>query len=66
MARRAVQRKLAQEKGVGQLLGPDLLGGGQDAYGDWQVVGGAFFAQVGRGQVDGDAPPRRKGEAAVF
>ena len=32
-------------------FGEDLAGGGHDAEGDWQVVGGAFFAEVGRGQV---------------
>jgi len=32
-----------------------LLGGDDDAYGDRQVEAGPFFADVGRGEADGDA-----------
>ena len=33
-------------------FGQHLAGGGHDAERDWQIVGGALFAQVRRGQVD--------------
>ena len=49
-ADRAVQAQFADDQGVVQ-IGEDLAGGGHDAEGDGQVVGGAFFAQVGGGQI---------------
>ena len=65
VAGRAVQRKLAEEERAVEQVVPHLRRGGQHADGDGQVIGRAFLAQIGRGQVDGDAM-EREGEAAVL
>ena len=65
MAGSAFQREFAQKERVFQQLVPDLRRGGQHADGDGQVVGRAFLAQIGRGQVDRDALDRER-EAAVL
>ena len=54
MAHRAVQREFAQEEAAFH-IGRHLLGQDQQGDGDGQIIRGAFFAQVGRGQVDGQA-----------
>ena len=53
MANGAVQRQLTQEEAALQ-VGRHLLGQDQQRDGDGQIVGGAFLAQVGGGQVDGE------------
>ena len=55
MAHRAVQRELADHQGALDALVRQLASGDEYAQGDGQVVGGAFFAYGGRGQVDGQA-----------
>ena len=50
----AVQRQLPEDQHAVQRLFGDLPGRRQDGQGDGQVEGGAFLAQVRRGQVDGD------------
>ena len=54
MAHGSVQTQLAHDKGVVQ-VGQELARGGEDAHGDGQVIGGTHLAQVGGGQVDGQA-----------
>jgi hypothetical protein len=55
VAHGAVERELADEERALDGLGPDLFRGDQHADGDGQVVGRPGLADVGRGQVDGDA-----------
>ena len=50
----AVQTQFADDERVVH-CGQHLAGGGHDAEGDGQVVGGAFFAEVCGGQVDCEA-----------
>ena len=61
VAQRAVQPQLAQEQAAG-VVEDHLLAGPQHAHGHRQVVAGAFLAQVGGRQVDGD-PLHGKGAA---
>ena len=63
VAHAAIQAELAQNQRVVHVA-KDLVGGGQDAHGDGQVVGRPLLAQVGRGEVDGEAV-RRVIEPAV-
>ena len=51
----AVEGQFPEEDGALGDGGGDLPGGHEDADGDGEVVAGAFFAQVGGGEVDGDA-----------
>src|SRR5207248_548839 len=55
VAQGAVEAELAQKEVLGGVEG-ELLAGGEEGDGHGQVVAGAFLAQVGRGQVDRDAP----------
>jgi len=55
VAHGAVEGELADEERVLDRLGPRLLRGDEHAHGDGQVVGRPSLADVGRGQVDGDA-----------
>jgi hypothetical protein len=55
-AQLARQRELAGELVLGEGVGGDLPGRGQDAQGDRQIEQAALFGQVGRGEVDGDPP----------
>jgi len=50
VAQAAVEGELADEHGIGD-VGQQLLRAHQQGHSDGQVVGGAFFAQVGRRQV---------------
>ena len=52
------QAEFADEFGVAQGIGRDLAACGEDAQRDRQVEAAAVLGQVGRGQVDGDAPLR--------
>src|SRR2546427_510880 len=52
---RAFEPELAQDDHAPQALARDLLGGGKDAHGDRQVERRAFLADVGRGEVHGNA-----------
>jgi len=49
----AIERELADEDVA--IQGLHRAHGAQDAYGDREIEAGAFFAHIGRGQVDGDA-----------
>ena len=60
----AVERQLAHEHGIVE-RGLHLPAGHEDARGDGQVVGGALLAQVGGGEVHGDAAVEGPGEGAV-
>ncbi len=51
VAHRTVGGELADEHGCGDVT-EELLGGSDEADGDAQVVGRAFLAQVGGGEVD--------------
>ncbi len=62
----AVQRQLADEDGLFQFVGPNLAGGSQHADGNGQVVSRAFLAQIGRGQIDGQAVVGGEAQAAVL
>src|SRR5439155_26782967 len=64
VAQAPVQAQLAQEYGMVE-VGVDLVGGGHDAKRDGQIVGGAFLAQVGWGEVDDDAGRAGHGAARV-
>ena len=66
MAGGAIQRQLANEEAVLQLVQPDLLRGRQNAHGNGQVIGRPLFAQVGRGQVHGNTLVGRKIQPTVF
>ena len=46
----AIQRQLAQQHGGGLAGGGHLPGGGKHRHGDGEVIAGAEFGQVGRGQ----------------
>jgi hypothetical protein len=48
------EAQFAQEEVLGGREG-QLLAGGAQGHGHGQVVAEAFLAQVGRGQIDGDA-----------
>ncbi len=64
-AQGAVEGKLAHEDCFPQLIViGNLTRSGEQGDGDSQIKGGAFFSQVGRGQVDRNSL-RRKFEAAV-
>ena len=63
--RAAVQRQLAQDGHVVQAIPVDLLRSGQNAQRYWQIVGGAFFLEVGGGEVHHGAPVG-KVKAGVF
>lgn len=54
----AGQAQLAEELVTQQRLRFNLAAGGEDAQRDGKVVAAAFLGQVGRGQVQGDAPLR--------
>jgi hypothetical protein len=57
---RAVERQLAEHGETLQRVGGDRAGGGHDAERDRQVVMAAFLRQVGRREIDGDAPGRQR------
>ena len=56
----AVQRELSDRQAAIQAAGRQLVGGEQHAERDWQVVGWAFLAHGGGGQVDDHAPARER------
>ncbi len=60
----AVEGEFADQQRAVQRIGGYLLGGGQDAHGDGQVIDGAGLADVGGRQVDGQSLAG-KVEAAV-
>jgi len=53
---RAGKRQLAQAFDVVQAVGGNLSTGGEDAQGDGQVETPAILGQIGRGEIQGDAP----------
>ena len=53
----AIDREFADEELVFDGPGPGLLRGDHHADGDGQVIGWPRLADVGRGQIDGDAFP---------
>lgn len=55
-AQLAGKRKLAEEFVIAQGLAVDLPAGSQDAEGDRQIEPSAFLRQIGRRQIDGNAP----------
>ncbi len=59
-----VEAKLTQEDGACQVA-MDVVGGGEYAEGYGQVVGRAFFAEVGGGEIDYDAGRLGNGAARV-
>jgi hypothetical protein len=42
-----------------ELVGGNLPGGGQNRQGDRQIEAPGFLGQIGRGEVDRDAPRRK-------
>ena len=51
----AVEAELADQDEVGDVLDGERAVGSEDADGDGEIEAGAFFLEVGGGEVDGDA-----------
>jgi hypothetical protein len=51
-AQQTIQRQFAHDNEFTQAVSVDLSTGGQNSHRDGQVVGGTFFADIGRGEID--------------